>query len=198
MGKPDAMPFAITMTSGSIPACSTANIRPVRADPVCTSSARRGSRAPRRCRAPRARMPSAREVSAFSEHRLHHEGGRFARRGLRVEQQAEIGERAVDGGGFVDSPRERTRERRDEDACREWLIAGAHADLRGGHRHRQVRAAVEPALHDDDVGTAGGVARKLYRRFGCLRTRVGEEDVSMLAGVIWARRDASSSGRGLR
>ena len=38
-GKPDAMPFAMQMMSGSIPKWSTANILPVRPKPLCTSSA---------------------------------------------------------------------------------------------------------------------------------------------------------------
>ena len=38
-GIPSAMPFAVTIRSGTIPSCSQANIAPVRAKPVCTSSA---------------------------------------------------------------------------------------------------------------------------------------------------------------
>ena len=38
-GKPDAMPLAMHNTSGSMPACVTANISPVRPNPDCTSSA---------------------------------------------------------------------------------------------------------------------------------------------------------------
>ena len=38
-GKPDAMPFAMQRMSGSTSKCSTANMRPVRPNPDCTSSA---------------------------------------------------------------------------------------------------------------------------------------------------------------
>ena len=38
-GSPSAMPLAVTIRSGSMPSCSHANIAPVRAKPVCTSSA---------------------------------------------------------------------------------------------------------------------------------------------------------------
>ena len=38
-GRPSAMPLAVTIRSGSMPSSSQANIAPVRANPVCTSSA---------------------------------------------------------------------------------------------------------------------------------------------------------------
>ena len=38
-GSPPAMPLAVQIRSGSMPSCSQANIAPVRANPVCTSSA---------------------------------------------------------------------------------------------------------------------------------------------------------------
>ena len=38
-GKPPAIPFAVMIMSGTTFSCSTANIFPVRAKPVCTSSA---------------------------------------------------------------------------------------------------------------------------------------------------------------
>ena len=38
IGSPDAIPFAATMMSGWTPACSMANILPVRPMPDCTSS----------------------------------------------------------------------------------------------------------------------------------------------------------------
>ena len=37
-GKPEAIPLAMTRMSGSTPLCSSANQRPVRPKPVCTSS----------------------------------------------------------------------------------------------------------------------------------------------------------------
>lgn len=40
-GRPPARPFAVTTRSGTIPSCSLANIAPVRAIPVWTSSATR-------------------------------------------------------------------------------------------------------------------------------------------------------------
>ncbi len=38
-GSPPAMPLAVVMRSGTTPSCSQANRSPVRAKPVCTSSA---------------------------------------------------------------------------------------------------------------------------------------------------------------
>src|SRR5690349_2015576 len=38
-GSPPAMPFAVVTRSGTTPSCSQANIAPVRANPLCTSSA---------------------------------------------------------------------------------------------------------------------------------------------------------------
>jgi hypothetical protein len=38
-GMPPAMPLAVVMRSGTMPNSSLANIAPVRAKPVCTSSA---------------------------------------------------------------------------------------------------------------------------------------------------------------
>ena len=38
-GRPPAMPLAVAMMSGTTPSSSQANMAPVRANPVCTSSA---------------------------------------------------------------------------------------------------------------------------------------------------------------
>ena len=178
IGKPDAMPFAITMMSGSTPECSTANMRPVRGeaglhlvgdeqDAVLRADLGHAAHERRR----------RGQVAALAEHRLHHERRGLAGRGLRLRAASRRSASArATAVGFVDAPRERARERRREDAGGQRLVAGAHADLRGRHRHREIGAAVKAALHDDHVGAAGRVARQLHRGLGGLGARVGEEE----------------------
>ena len=96
-GNPDAMPLAMHSTSGSMPACVTANISPVRPNPDCTSSAM--NRIP--CSRHRVRellQEACRcgDVATFAEHRLDDDGRGLGRCGLRQEQMVEAGKGAVD------------------------------------------------------------------------------------------------------
>ena len=86
------MPFAMTMTSGTTPACSIANIVPVRAepglhlvgdeqDPVLATDRREPLQERRR----------RRDVAALAEHRLEHHRRGLARRGLREQQVVQRG-----------------------------------------------------------------------------------------------------------
>ena len=95
---------------------------------------------------------------------------------------------AVSLGAVCDLSRKRTWSRhqslsrgvsgegRDEHARGQWPVPGAIARLRGRHRHRLVRAAVEAALEHDRVGPAGRLLRELHRAFRRLGTRVREEE----------------------
>jgi hypothetical protein len=58
-GRPPAMPLAVVTRSGTTPSCSQANQSPVRANPVCTSSATNTMPLRRQYSASPARKPGA-------------------------------------------------------------------------------------------------------------------------------------------
>jgi hypothetical protein len=110
-----------------------------------------------------------RDEAAFALHGLDHEAGDLARIDVLLEQKLEAVQRVggrdaaigVGGGRPVDVGGEGP----------EALLVD---ELRG-HRHREVRAAVERAVEDDDARPAGRGARDLDRVLDRLGARVQEQ-----------------------
>ena len=110
-----------------------------------------------------------RDEPALALHRLEHEAGDRVGRDVLLEQQLEAGERVLDRDAAV-----RIGRRRAVDLRRERPEALLVDELRG-HRHRQVGAAVEGAVEDDDARPAGRGARDLDRVLDRLGARVDEQ-----------------------
>ncbi len=145
-GSPPAIDFATIMRSGSMPKCSIANIRPVRPNPVCTSSAT--SRMPSRSQI--LRRPSTNSVGAGQEAalallRLEHDRRDVIRRHRRHEQALEGTER---GGGVRAAIGVRVR--RAVDLGREGPEPLLVRMRLRGHGQGHPRPAVECALERDD------------------------------------------------
>ena len=138
---PEASPLASTMTSGTTPKCSAANILPVRPMPDCTSS--NTSRMP--CRSQIARRPGQElarrhDVAAFAQHRLD-DDGRHVLRADRAREQIPLDAVQVAVVGVVHARQQRA----------EVLAVLA---LAGGQRQRPQAAPVEAAAEGDQLRRA--------------------------------------------
>ena len=147
-GRPPPRLLAVTIRSGSMASCSIANILPVRAKPVCTSSAMNRMPCLRQTSAT-AREPSRRrhDESAFALHRLHNHGRHRFRRHHALESVLQQ-RRGLAIRHAVDIARERL------EAC---LIRMRFA----GERECQQRAPVEGVFEADHRRAAGVSARDL-------------------------------------
>ena len=145
-GRPPAIDFATIMRSGSTSKCSIANIRPVRPNPVCTSSATRtipcSSQIPRR---PFDERRGRGEEAALALLRLEHDRGDVLRRDVRREHALERRERGRGVRAAIG-----VRVRRAVDLGRERPEPLLVRVRLRRHRQRHPRAAVERALERDD------------------------------------------------
>ena len=114
-----------------------------------------------------------RDEAAFALHRLEHDAGDRVRRDVLLEQELEPGERVLGRDTAV-----RVRRRRAVDLGGERPEALLVDELRG-HRHRQVGAAVEGAVEDDDARPPGRGARDLDGVLDGFGARVDEQRLGL-------------------
>ena len=177
---PEAMPLAMAMMSGLTPACSIANILPVRPMPDCTSSTT--SRMP--CSSVKLAQPleelrRRHDVAALALNRLDDDRRHFVRR-HQVHEQLVLDEVEALGGAGV-----RRRARPGSDSSRRygaWKTPGMNGPkprrwtgLLAVSASEPMRAAVKPAEERDDVRPPGRVTRQLDARLDGLGAGVGEE-----------------------
>jgi hypothetical protein len=96
-GKPPAMLLAIVIRSGSTPACSNANMRPVRAMPDWIHRRSGRCRGGRTARAGCAGRPGSHVEAAFTEHRLDDDRGDARGFHIGLEQLLDRGQRTACG-----------------------------------------------------------------------------------------------------
>ena len=110
-----------------------------------------------------------RDEAAFALHRLEHDARDLRRVDVLLEQELEAVQRVLGRDAAV-----RIRRGRAVHVRRERAEALLVDELRR-HRHRQVRAAVERAVEDDDAGAAGRRAGDLDRVLDRLGAGVDEQ-----------------------
>ena len=183
-GIPPAIPFAMTMMSGTTSQCSIPNhLPPVRPNPACTSSQMKTPPYDRMISAMRWKYPARRhDVAAHALDGLGDEGGGAAVGGGLDDLDQVAGVdldqflvRSGAEGGAVGVRRERMR----DPAHRR----GEHAPLRvRGDRRRHAGAAVVRLPQRDDLGAPRVEPRRREGGLDRLRAAVEEERTGKVAG----------------
>ena len=174
-GKPEAMPFANSRTSGATPRRGGGEHLPGAAD-AALHLVEHQEDAVLVAPLAEALEPGDRRghVAALAEHRLHDHGGDGVVRRLQREQLVERAERGL-GRLLGPAVAQRVRVRRDRHAAEQGLVAGAVLALGRRERRGAERAAVEAAAEGDDAGPSRHVASQLDRAVDRLGAGVAEE-----------------------
>ena len=174
-GNPFDRDLASTTRSGSRSRCSQANMRPVRPNPVCTSSATNSVPASRH-QPPQLEQKGRRrhDESALAQDRLDHRAGHLGERHVRLQEAVQLG-----GAVALARDREPVDLRRERP---EAILVGRGL---AGQAERQQGAAVEAGVERQHRRAAGGPAGDLDGVLDRLGARV--EQRRLARRRRWAR-----------
>ena len=170
-GNPPAIPLAVTIRSGTTSNNSDANMAPVRANPVCISSAMKTTSLARHHSAKCRQEPIGRnDESALALDRFDDDRGQVGRPDLLVDHVDGAARSELAVHQLVVAVRIGQRRAIDLGRKRPETVLVRHA-LRG-QRHREVRATVIGVIKRDNRLLLGVRAGDLHRIFHCLCPRV--------------------------